>query len=115
MSEIGELLIDGKHECWTLEPARCIPAGTYDLTIRQSARFARLMPHVENVPEFTGILIHWGNYPRNTEGCTCVGTLFSYQFVGHSVEEFNTLFLKIQDALALGPQHITYLDAPTVH
>jgi hypothetical protein len=119
-SVLGQLLIDGKPNCYTLEPPyasdtvkpRAIPAGTYDLDIEYSPRFARLMPHVLNVPGFTGILIHWGNYPEDTEGCTIVGTMESANFVGHSVAAFNTLFQTIQDAVAAGPQMITYLDPP---
>ena len=118
----GEMLLDGVHECFTLEPPyktdgtkpRCIPAGTFDLTIRWSPHFNRLMPHVENVPDFTDIEIHPGNWPKNTDGCTLVGKIESENFVGQSVEEFNTLFQKIQDALLTGPQVITYVDPPAL-
>jgi hypothetical protein len=117
-SMMGELLVDSFHTCYTLEPPqktdgtkpRAIPAGSYDLTIRHSPRFNRLMPHVENVPDFDGVLIHWGNFPKDTEGCTLVGTIRGTDFVGHSREEFDIIFRKIQDALATGPQTITYLD-----
>lgn len=114
----GEMLFRGEHRCYTLEPAygvdtvkpRAIPAGTYDLTIRFSRRFARMMPHVENVPGFSEIMIHWGNFPKDTEGCCIVGDLVEKDFVGHSVAEFNPLFLDINDALKEGPQTVTYLD-----
>ena len=108
----GEMFFQGAHECYTLEPQPPIPAGTYDLTIRWSAHFGRNMPHVEAVPGHTEIEIHWGNYPKDTDGCTLVGDLIGTNFVGHSVAEFDTLFLKIQDALAEGPQTISYLDPP---
>lgn len=107
---MGQLLLDDAHECYTLEPPNPIPEGTYDLTVRWSPRFNRLMPHVENVPGHAGILIHWGNFPRDTEDCLLVGSILANNFVGHSVEEFNRLFQKIVDALASGPQVITYLD-----
>jgi len=127
-SVTGELLRDGVHRCWTLEPPykrrkedggtgekpRAIPAGTYDLTVRPSQRFGRLMPHVENVPDFQGVLIHWGNFPKDTEGCTLVGTAHSANFVGHSREEFDLLFREIQEACESGPQTITYVDPPPV-
>ena len=109
---IGEMLFHGTHECYTMEPADPIPGGTYDLSIRWSPHFGRMMPHVENVPGHTEIEIHWGNYPRDTEGCTLVGDLIGENFIGQSRTEFDTLFLKIQDALAEGPQTITYLDPP---
>ena len=78
---LGQMDFKGAHECYTMEPAyaapdvkpRCIPAGTYPLTIRFSKKFARLMPHVENVPQFDGVLIHWGNRPADTEGCILLG------------------------------------------
>jgi uncharacterized protein DUF5675 len=110
-SVVGELLLAGVHECFTLEPKNPIPAGTYDLTIRFSPRFQRLMPHVENVPGHSGILWHWGNFPRDTEDCTLVGEVRENNFVGHSVAEFDVLFQKLQDALALEPQTVTYVDA----
>lgn len=120
LSTCGEMSIDGWFECDTLEPPkkddeskpRCIDAGTYDLTIRRSERFQRLMPHVENVPGFLGVEIHWGNIPKDTEACTLVGTTHSANFVGHSEEEFNVFFQKLVDGLAQGPATITYLDPP---
>jgi len=119
---MGELLINGQHVCYTMEPAyaadtvkpRAIPAGTYDLDIRFSPHFNRLMPHVENVPGFTDIMIHWGNIPANTEGCLLVGELELGNFLEYSVDEFNILFQTIQDALTTeGQQVITYVDPPS--
>ena len=107
---LGELFLNSIHECYTLEPANPIPAGTYDLTIRRSPRFNREMPHVEDVPGHTGILIHWGNWSKDTEDCLLVGRTQEADFIGHSVEEFDLLFAKIQSALREGPQRITYLD-----
>jgi len=72
------------------------------------------MPHVENVPGFSEIMVHWGNYPRDTEGCTVVGTILGTNFVGKSRTEFDTLFLQINDAVQAGPQVITYIDAPVI-
>lgn len=106
----GELLIDGQHECYTLEPATPIDAGTYDLTIDWSNRFQRRMPHVNNVPGHTGIRIHWGNWSRDTKDCTLVGQTKGTDFVGHSVDEFNILFQKLDTALQEGPQLISYVD-----
>lgn len=117
-SLMGQFMIDNFHECYTLEPPvktdgskpRAIPAGTYPLTIRFSPRFNRLMPHVENVPDFAGVLIHWGNFPKDTEGCTLVGSIQGTNFVGHSREEFDLLFEKIDKAFDAGPQTIIYID-----
>lgn len=81
LSTIGELFVDGLKYAVTLEPAfktdntkpRAIPAGTYTVTCRHSPRFERIMPHIEGVPGFDGVLIHWGNFPKDTEGCVLVG------------------------------------------
>jgi hypothetical protein len=107
---VGEMSIDGVHACWTLEPAKPIPAGTYDLAIDWSARFNRLMPHVCDVPGYEGIRIHWGNWAKDTEGCTLVGETDGADFVGQSVAEFNELFLTLQQGVAEGTCTITYID-----
>ena len=109
---MGELLINNTHCCYTLEPQNPIPAGTYDLDIQFSPRFNRLMPHVLNVTGHSGILIHWGNWAKDTEDCLLVGETEGTDFIGHSVDEFNVLFQIIQDAVMAAPQTITYLDAP---
>jgi len=109
---MGELFIDDQHECFTLEPSRDIPAGTYSLIVRWSPRHNRMLPHVENVPGFSEIEIHPGNFPKDTLGCTLVGTVEGKDFVGHSDEEFSPLFQKILYAVKSGPQVIRYFDPP---
>jgi hypothetical protein len=111
---LGEMFIDSVHECYTLEPAIPIPAGTYELTIDFSNRFQRRMPHVMNVPGHQGIRIHWGNWSEDTQLCTLVGTTEGKDFVGHSVDEFNAFFLKLDELLSKGEVYITYRDAPNL-
>lgn len=50
-----------------------IPIGDYKLIIDQSERFNGLMPHILDVPQFTGVRIHWGVSELDTEGCPMIG------------------------------------------
>jgi hypothetical protein len=113
----GELKLGGQHFAYTLEPAeasetikpRAIPLGTYEVTLRHSPRFKRIMPHIENVPGFEGVLIHWGNYPKDTVACLLVGYERMPNFVGQSQKAFDELFLKLSDSTE--PITITYTEA----
>ena len=100
---IGRLSIDGKYFCDTLEdtvrpagvkiPGRtAIPAGKYKIKLTESLRFGRLMPRLENVPGFTGVLIHSGNTAEDTEGCILVGKNRVKGKVLDSRETFARLF-----------------------
>lgn len=115
-STVGELYLNGQFFCYTLEPPkrdvkpRAIPVGTYDLSLRFSERFSRLMPHVESVPGFGGILIHWGNYPKDTEGCLLVGSTHETDFVGNSRSSFDRLWAELQEAREQGPITISYTE-----
>lgn len=77
---VGEMFVDGKHLCWTLEDCvrgdgikvkdqTAIPSGIYRVVVSKSARFGRMMPELVGVPMFSGIRIHGGNTPDNTSGC----------------------------------------------
>ncbi len=120
-STIGELLIGGVHECFTLEPVdldsdikpRAIPEGTYTLSNRYSPKHKRSVPHVENVPGFDEIEIHPGNFPHDTEGCTLVGRVKGPQpdFIGGSQLAFSDLWEKLVPAWDQGEQiTITYVN-----
>lgn len=86
---IGELLIDGKFVCYTLEdrfrapPEKkvphetCIPMGKYRLLWTHSPRFGRMMLLVDSVLNFSGIRIHGGNKAADTDGCILPGTSVS--------------------------------------
>lgn len=50
-----------------------IPCGRYKVAYRFSGKFGKNMPFLENVPNFAGIMIHWGNNPRDSQGCILVG------------------------------------------
>ena len=51
----------------------CIPAGSYDGVKRWSKKYKNHFMLLD-VPDREGILIHVGNYPRDTRGCILVGT-----------------------------------------
>jgi len=51
----------------------CIPNGTYSIKMEYSPHFNRLMPHIQNVPFFSYIMIHPGNTDADTSGCVLVG------------------------------------------
>lgn len=111
LSVQGELLLDDAHFCFTLEPPvkhdgskpRCIPAGTYPLTIRWSSKFGRHVPHVENVPGFVAIEQHVGNFPRDTDGCTLVGLVRGPEpnFIGQSLKAWTDLMAKYMSIAVL--------------
>ena len=79
---VGELFLDGRFESYTLEdPERtkkiahitCIPTGTYLIKKYFSPKWKRNVPLLMEVPNFTFVEIHIGNFPKDTDGCILVG------------------------------------------
>ena len=106
---IGELYINDKFECFTLEDIErplkiagvtAIPRGHYEIVITFSARFGKPLPLLLNVPGFDGVRIHTGNTSTNTEGCVLVGKSRTNNSVTQSRDAFNILFPKLQAAAA---------------
>jgi hypothetical protein len=118
-STVGELHIDGKFKCYTLEDrdrgiysnmelkllnslkqfgTTAIPYGKYEVAITFSNRFKQLMPLLVAVPGYEGVRIHPGNKAEDTEGCILVGKTKSVDFIGNSKAEYAELFAKLQDA-----------------
>jgi hypothetical protein len=106
-STIGELLVNGIWECFTLEDTErkikikgetAIPKGTYRVIINESNRFKRLLPLLIDVPNFEGVRIHSGNSNHDTEGCILVGQTRNKNYIGQSRKAFEKLFKKIQTA-----------------
>lgn len=79
---IGDLYVNGEWFCNTLEDTvrekkikhiTAIPEGTYDVVLTHSPKFKRVLPLIQNVPEFSGIRIHSGTDQNDTSGCVLVG------------------------------------------
>jgi len=118
-------------DCFTLEDGHKetkvkgktrIPAGRYPIIMRMygehfekySKRFGEEHPIIEigNVPNFTDILIHIGNYIEDTEGCILPGTRFGWDgkrayYVSNSTEAYLRLHKWV---LENKPTHITIVD-----
>lgn len=100
LSTIGEMYIDGKFFCYTLEDKvrdvkikgiTAIPTGEYGVILTVSARFGVLMPLLLNVKGFEGVRIHNGNTDKDTEGCILVGKTKGKDFIGSSRTAFTEL------------------------
>ncbi|QKF64563.1 DUF5675 family protein [Campylobacter corcagiensis] len=96
---------------WTLEPAgpdevkpnldRRIPEGKYNAVWSYSPRFKKKLPLLSNelVSKDRRILIHTGNYGRDTTGCVIVGDGLGKNGVFNSIKKFKELveYLKFED------------------
>lgn len=96
------------HE-WVAEPKvpkeTAIPLGRYELKMEPSVKYGgKLMPRLQNVPGFVGILMHPGNDENDTEGCIVVGVTRDLVRILNSRLAFEKLLLKINAALARGEQ-----------
>jgi hypothetical protein len=109
---IGRLYIDGVYFCDTLEDrvriinGNCsdkiygqtaIPEGTYDVKLIHRTSNGVLTPWLQNVPCFTGILIHSGNDELDTEGCILVGQNKIKGKVINSISTFNNLMIILEE------------------
>ena len=106
---VGKMYLDGQYECYTLEDVvrtgakvngqTAIPTGEYKVIIDASVRFKQDMPHILNVPNFTGVRIHAGNTSANTDGCILLGTTWSGgDFIGNSKLAYKKFFDKLKQA-----------------
>lgn len=111
----GVLFTDGHFACFALEDVlrempgqpvsawkvpqqTAIPAGRYRVIVTPSQRFHCDLPLLVDVPGFTGVRIHPGNGPLDTEGCILVGQDRAPGRVLRSRLAFDSLFARIQAA-----------------
>lgn len=110
---IGEMYIDGRFECYTLEDVvradgvkiygeTAIPTGEYAVDLTMSPRFKRVLPLLLNVQGFVGVRIHPGNTADDTEGCVLVGRTKGDARIGESRLAFDALFAKLSVARKAG-------------
>ena len=91
---IGKMYVNGEYFCDTLEDKvrdlnkdgdlndkgegkvyaqTAIPYGEYEVVVKHSPKFGRMLPRLLDVPHFEGILIHRGNTHQDTAGCILIG------------------------------------------
>lgn len=115
-STIGDMLIDGKFKCYTLEDmvrevkgvpvekwkvkgVTAIPEGKYKVVVDFSNRFQKLMPHILDVPGFSGVRIHCGNKSTDVEGCVALGMDKLDNAVGRSRVAYDLVYAAIRHAI----------------
>lgn len=106
-STTGEMLIDGRHQCYSLErpdlnnaaEVSCIPEGGYDLSLYFSSHNKRWVPLLHDVPQRSMIEIHPANYPHELKGCIAPGVTRDIDAVYASVAAFEVLYKKIKAAI----------------
>ena len=135
-----KLFIDGKFHCYTLEDtwrpfkikhATRIPAGTYKIDFRTEGKFYdRYSNHrnqkirelhkgmlwIKDVPNYQYILIHIGNYARDTSGCLLVGKNYSFNGKERMITQSTNTYLRLYEVVINAMKRkeditITYLNA----
>jgi len=122
LSTTSELSLDGQTQCFVLEngpqekkiPGKTrIPAGRYRLELktvgssRFDARMSKLMGRshkgmirLRDVPDFSEILIHCGNYHTDTEGCLLVGDRLGFHNGTNAVWQSNAAYKAVYPFIA---------------
>ena len=125
----GMLFVDGVFECYTLEDEyrdvkvmheTCIPEGEYEIKLRAEGGFHsrylkrygadwhKGMLWLQDVPNFTWILIHTLNDSTQTSGCLGVGSaqqdldLDAKGLITQSRDAYMRLYPKVRDAILSG-------------
>jgi len=129
----GMLFIDGVFECYTLEDEvrdvkvmheTAIPLGEYEIKYRtvggwftrEKARYDKKfgagwfkgMLELQDVPNFTYVLIHSGNTDESTSACLLLGNtqqdldMGKDGFIGSSRLAYESFYPKMRDALDAG-------------
>lgn len=115
---VGELSINGTFFSYTLEDRvrppgvkvdgqTAIPEGIYQILLAPfRGDSAKMYPHLQNVPMFSGVCLHGGNDAQDTIGCILVGFNRLQSADGEYHRIYNSAILplvaKMQEALKNG-------------
>lgn len=120
-STIGELSVNGKFFCYTIEDKdrnlksdmdikdivrlkqygiTAIPYGLYKVELTMSNRFKRMLPILFNVKGYEGIRLHRGNTAEDSLGCPILGMQKGVNAVYQSRIAEEAL-VKLMDALPM--------------
>ena len=116
-STLGKLFLNGEIFCQTLElpyldnqrSISCIPEGEYKVRLRtakESASRDYLHLLVQDVEGRSYILVHIGNFPKDTKGCSLVGQSRQQDRVNNSRLAMDLLMKEI---LNLGGTNISLI------
>ena len=126
-STLGLLTVNGKKFSFVIEDEKRdikvkgetrIPAGKYLVTFRKQLtpltkkyrkKYTWFTYHLEliDVPNFSYVYIHIGNFERSTDACQVVGNKAGFDGNNHfrnfeSVDNFRKLYLLVSDAIENG-------------
>ena len=106
-STIGILSVDARFFCFTLENPlekngvkikgkTAIPAGHYQIALDYSPKFKIVTPRLLNVPRYTDIRMHIGNFIKDTDGCPLVGICRGDNMILRSRVAFDILMAEMK-------------------
>lgn len=120
---IGRWYVNGELWCNTLEPTdrglysymsteeikkikingkTAIPKGKYQITMSYSPKFKRYLPLINDIKCFSRVLVHIGNYPKDTEACILLGKNDKVGMVSNSTYWVNKFVEKVNEAINRG-------------
>ncbi|MBI4815168.1 MAG: hypothetical protein HY791_02845 [Deltaproteobacteria bacterium] len=115
----GIFIVEDMTLCFTLEDrirgpgikvpkTTAIAPGRYRVVIDFSQRFQRMLPHVLDVPQYSGIRWHPGNRATDTEGCLLPGLERVQDGVLRSREAFVRIMNVLEPACRREKVFVTY-------
>ena len=120
---IGRWYVNGELWCNTLEPTdrglvssmsteeikkikvkgkTAIPKGKYQITMSYSPKFKRYLPLINDIKCFSRVLVHVGNYPKDTEACVLLGKNNKVGMVSNSTYWVNKFVEKVNETINHG-------------